>query len=181
MEWRRSLGGGAITEVSKNALEARRTARSFQIARKLSVGLPGVPEARFFRADSGSPTFHTQVSSGLVRPETPARGPVLGLQPVAPAKCAGPIAERAIPHRATVDEPDDDRSVQSRANHGMRLQTVRALHSPQDNRLVIGPSILSVVHARVEARVIPASVAAFLADGRMWPPRRSHIGRQRLR
>ena len=57
MEWRRSLGGGAIIEVSKNALEARRRAKSTPPARKINVGLLGVPEARFFRADSGSPTF----------------------------------------------------------------------------------------------------------------------------
>jgi hypothetical protein len=56
-EWRRSLGGGAIIEASKNALEARRRAKSTPPARKINVGLLGVPEARFFRADSGSPTF----------------------------------------------------------------------------------------------------------------------------
>jgi len=43
--------GGAITKVSKIALEAYHRATALQIARKINEGLYRRPEARFFRAD----------------------------------------------------------------------------------------------------------------------------------
>jgi hypothetical protein len=73
----------------------------------------------------------------VLRREAPAHGPVLGLHLVAPAECAGPVAEVSITQRAAVDEPRDDRSVRTRTNHSMRQQAIGAPHSPHNRRLGI--------------------------------------------
>jgi hypothetical protein len=70
----------------------------------------------------------------------PADGPVLGLQSVTPAECTGPIAEIAIPQRATVDVPDDDSAIDPWTDDRVQLQASSALHSPQDDR--IGPEFV---------------------------------------
>jgi hypothetical protein len=83
----------------------------------------------------------------LLRREAPAHNPVLGLHLVAPAECAGPIAEVSKPQRTAVDEPYDDRSVRTRTNHRVRQQAIGAPHSPHDSRLVIHQSHRSFGHA----------------------------------
>ena len=69
----------------------------------------------------------------LLRREAPTRGPVLGLHLVAPAECAGPIAEVSISQRTAVDEPYDDRSARTRTNHSVSRLAIGASHSPHDD------------------------------------------------
>ena len=66
------------------------------------------------RVGSARPSW-TASAGPLVRRETPAHGPVLGLHLVAPEERAGPVAEVSEPKRTAVDEPDDNGPVRTRS------------------------------------------------------------------
>jgi len=116
----------------------------------------------------------------LLGREAPTRGPVLGLNLLAPAQCADAVVELSKPNRMTVDEPHDGHSIQPRPNDGMRRLSTSAPHSPHNGRLVICRLRRGVGHAHREASVMPSHRCSLSLRGRTRPiakgPRREDKG-----